>query len=198
MRSKLRSQEVNKGTSTATRGNNILDLVLARGLSGICAVSRPSSLRSDNDEVIVSFLCSHMPPALATRSTALCYRRADFDGLRNALRATPWDLLDGMNPDEAVSLFYTIVDGAVRDYVPTVTMKKNVFHPGLMVVSGELLNSDRLLLRERKDTRVMSSSKQTLPEKEQSSRDCRVIVMTSIFLVLSATFQQTPSDSGRS
>ena len=65
-----------------------------------------------------------MPPVLATRSTALCYRRADFDGLRNALRATPWDLLDGMNPDEAVSLFYTIVDGAVRDYVPTVTMKK--------------------------------------------------------------------------
>ena len=81
-------------------------------------------MRSDHDEVIVSFMCSHIPPVLATRSTALCYRRADFDGLRNALNAAPWELFDGMDPDEAVSLFYALVDGAVRDYVPTVVMKR--------------------------------------------------------------------------
>ena len=110
--------------TSATRGSNILDLVLARGLSRVCAVPRLSSLSSDHYEVIISFLCTHTSPVLATRSTALCYRRADFDGLRNALKAAPWEMLDGMELDEAVSLFYTLVDGAVRDYVPTVTMKR--------------------------------------------------------------------------
>ena len=60
----------------------------------------------------------------ATRSAALDYRRADFDGLRAALRAAPWNLLDGMDVDEAVSLFYVLVDAAIRDHVPLVVPKK--------------------------------------------------------------------------
>ena len=64
------------------------------------------------------------PPIRATRAAALNYRRADFDGLRRALRAIPWDMLDEEGVDEAVSMFYTLVDAADRDHVPLVEPKK--------------------------------------------------------------------------
>ena len=63
-------------------------------------------------------------PVRVTRSTALNYRRADFDGLRQALSAVPWNLLDGLSVDDAVSMFYTFVESAVRDHIPLVMCKK--------------------------------------------------------------------------
>ena len=47
---------------------------------------------SDHDEVVISLRVKSPPPISATRTTALNYRRADFDGLPQALRATPWDM----------------------------------------------------------------------------------------------------------
>ena len=63
-------------------------------------------------------------PVRVTRSTALNYRRADFDGLRQALSAVPWNLLDGLSVDDVVSMFYTFVESAVRDHIPLVMCKK--------------------------------------------------------------------------
>ena len=65
-------------------------------------------------------------PVRVSRATALNYRRADFDGLRQAFKMAPWHLLDGLGVDEAVSLFYTMVDSAVRDHIPLVVCKKTI------------------------------------------------------------------------
>ena len=107
-----------------TRGPNVLDLVLVRGLQQVSAHPRAPSIASDHEEVVIGFSAETPPPARPTRSSAYSYRRADFDGLRQALSVTPWDLLDDGDVDEAVSTFYALVDAAVRDHVPVVTLKK--------------------------------------------------------------------------
>ena len=103
-----------------TRCNNILDLVLARGFVNVTAQPRPGT----HDEVVISLIARSPPPIRVTRAAAFNYRRADFDALRRVLRATPWDLLDHEGVDEAVSMFYKLVDAAVRDHIPAVVFKK--------------------------------------------------------------------------
>ena len=108
-----------------TRQANILDLVLARGVSDVRAIPRKSIIASDHDELVVSLTVSSVTrPIRVTRSTALNYRRADFDGLRRALSVAPWHMMDGLGVDEAVSMFYTLVDSAVRDHIPVVVCRK--------------------------------------------------------------------------
>ena len=123
---------VSQHVAAPTRGPNVLDLVLVRGLQQVSAHPRAPSIASDHEEVVIGFSAETPPPARPTCSSAYSYRRADFDGLRQALSPTPWDLLDDGDVEEAVSTFYTLVDAAVRDHVPVVTLKKkNIFHRGL-------------------------------------------------------------------
>ena len=61
--------------------------------------------------------------ARVTRSTAFNYRCADFNALRNTLRPLPWNILDTMSVDGAVDQFYTWVNAAIADHIPTVTLK---------------------------------------------------------------------------
>ena len=107
-----------------TRGRDILDLVLVRGLQQVSAHPRPPSIASDHDEVVIEFTAETPPLVRPTRSSAFSYRRADFEGLRQVLSTTPWHLLDDADVDEAVSMFYTVVDAAVRDHVPIIFPKK--------------------------------------------------------------------------
>jgi len=115
---------VSQFVTSPTRVNNILDLVLGRYLLGVSACPRPSMFSSDHDEVIISFRVACPAPVRATPSTALNYRRGDFDGLRQTLGIIPWHLFDGLDMDEAVSLFYTFVERAIRDHIPLVVLKK--------------------------------------------------------------------------
>ena len=50
------------------------------------------------------------------------YKRVDFVGLRRALQLLPWHMLECMEVDAAVELFYDLVFAAVNDYVPMIEL----------------------------------------------------------------------------
>ena len=66
-----------------------------------------------------------LPSPRVTRSTVLNYRRADFPPLKQtqSLRLVPWHVLDDMEVDAAVDLFYQWTEAAVADHIPRVTLK---------------------------------------------------------------------------
>ena len=65
-------------------------------------------------------------PPVVNRRTAFNYKRADFDGLRRSLSAIPWGLLDNIGVDEAVETFYTLLESAIADHVPTVILRRRL------------------------------------------------------------------------
>ena len=78
---------------------------------------------SDHRNTSVKCLVLHLPSSRVTRSTALNYRRADFPALKRSLRLLPWHVLDGMEVDAAVELFFQWTEAAVADHIPRVTFK---------------------------------------------------------------------------
>ena len=68
-----------------TRRPNFLDLVLSNG-QAITASVRDGVFPSDHREVVCDISAVRGPVPLVTRASALNYRRADWDGLRAALR----------------------------------------------------------------------------------------------------------------
>ena len=106
-----------------TRGEKTLDLVLSNALP-VEATVRPGVFESDHSEVVcvVRHVKSHVP--LVNRSKAFNYKRADFVGLRRSLQLLPWSVLDSMQVDEAVDLFYSFVEAAISEHVPIVTIKR--------------------------------------------------------------------------
>ncbi|XP_043217970.1 uncharacterized protein LOC122379656 [Amphibalanus amphitrite] len=105
-----------------TRENSTLDLVLTN-ISGVQCDSDVGYFDSDHNQVTATFTVPRTGCARVTRSTALNYRRADFDGLRHALRLLPWNMLDDLAVDDAVELFYEWTDAAISDHIPVVTLK---------------------------------------------------------------------------
>ena len=74
-----------------TRGENVLDLVMSSG-PPVSAEVRDGTFPSDHREVVCNARAVRVDVPLVTRQTALNYKRADWDGLRTALRHTPWSL----------------------------------------------------------------------------------------------------------
>ena len=105
-----------------TRGDNILDLALTNMSVSQCEVDE-GFFDSDHRQITVTCLVSRLPPPRVTRSTALNYRRADFPALRESLRLLPWDVLDSMDVDDAVDLFYQWTEAAVADHIPRVSLR---------------------------------------------------------------------------
>ena len=99
-----------------TRGENVLDLVLTRCMAAQVAV-RDGLLTSDHKETIATLTVPARRRPVVNRRTALNYRRADFDGLRQSLAAIPWGLLDDVGVDEAVENFYTLLESAIADHI---------------------------------------------------------------------------------
>ena len=105
-----------------TRENNCLDLVLANVSSVHCEVE-DGYFDSDHRQVSAAISVPCLIAPRVTRSTAYNYRRADFSALRDSLRLLPWHILDTMSLDDAVDQFYTWVNAAIADHVPTVALK---------------------------------------------------------------------------
>ena len=108
-----------------TRGDNTLDLVLTRHMSARVDV-RDGVLSSDHRETIATLNIAACRQPVVSRRVAYNYKRADFDGLRRSLSAIPWDLMDGTDVDEAVDIFYTLLESAIADHVPTVTLRRRL------------------------------------------------------------------------
>ena len=105
-----------------TRGDNVLDLVLTNLAVSRCEVDE-GMFDSDHRHTAVTCLVPRLPSPRVTRSTALNYRRADFPALKQSLRLLPWHVLDDMEVDAAVDLFYQWTEAAVADHIPRVTLK---------------------------------------------------------------------------
>ena len=99
-----------------------LDLVLTDipGSAALC----DSVFSSDHHALRVEMCVCITRRPLPTRSRAFNYKRADWVGLRTALGLCPWAVLDNMEVNEAVDLFYDLVEAAVSDHVPTVTLSR--------------------------------------------------------------------------
>ena len=108
-----------------TRGDNILDLVFTSRLATRVDVS-DSVLTTDHRETVATVAVPVRRSPVLTRRSALNYKRADFDGLRRSLPLIPWGLLDGIGVDEAVDTFYTLLNSAIADHVPTVVLLRRV------------------------------------------------------------------------
>ena len=106
-----------------TRGQNLLDLVLTRDLTCRASV-RDGWLSSDHREVVATVDVPGWRPPVVTRSVVFNFRRADFAGLRRSLSLLPWTLLDSMEVNEAVDTFYSMLEAAVVDQIPTVTLSR--------------------------------------------------------------------------
>ena len=68
-----------------TRGENVLDLILSSG-PAVEAEVGDGTFPSDHREVVCTVRAERAAVPLVTRQTALNYKRADWDGLRTALR----------------------------------------------------------------------------------------------------------------
>lgn len=111
-----------------TRGQNVLDLVLSSAHLRVDTTVQDGLISSDHREVICEVAAAFPSVPLATRKTALNYKRADWDGLRRSLRMIPWDvLLDSQCVDINTDRFYCLLEGAIRDCIPTVTLHRS--HP---------------------------------------------------------------------
>ena len=116
------SHDSQQSVYSPTRGDVILDLVLSSGGDVVTSV-QTGTFESDHSETVSRFLiCAPAIPTV-TRTQAFNYRRADFDGLRAALRYLPWNLLSDLDVDSATELFYDLINAAIVDHVPTVTRR---------------------------------------------------------------------------
>ena len=108
-----------------TRGDNVLDLVLSSEGVGVETSVEDGLLCSDHREVFCSIQASYPAVQLATRTTALNYKRADWDGLRQSLRLLPWvDLLNDPCVNQNAEKFYALLEAAIEDSIPTVTLRR--------------------------------------------------------------------------
>ena len=131
--------------SQPTRGPNTLDLVFTRGLT--CrAVAREGWLSSDHREIVATLDVQCVRPPLVTRTTVFNYKQADFNGLRTALSLAPWCVLDGEDVNSAVDLFYAVLDAAIADHVPRVTLRRN-FPPWFDAASRQALREKETAFR---------------------------------------------------
>ena len=106
----------------------MLDLVLSTAGVGVEPTVQSSLISSDHSEVFCSIQASYLAVQLASRTTALNYKRADWDGLRQSLRLLPWvDLLNDPSVNVNVDHFYCLLEAAIRDSIPTVTLRRR--HP---------------------------------------------------------------------
>ena len=142
---------------------NTLDLVLSSQLE-IETTVREGIFESDHAEVICLLKSVGADVPLVTRSAGYNYKAADFDGLRQCLRLLPWTVLDDMGVDEAVDVFYQLLDSAIKDHIPMVSVKRK-FPPWFDRELRGVLKGKECAFRRMKRNRT--------PETEARFRDHR-------------------------
>ena len=77
------------------------------------------------------------------------YKRADFVALRRVLRSVPWTLLECMDVDSAVDLFYDIVFAAINDHIPMIEPRQK-FPPWFSRTVRDLLREKEQAFKRKK------------------------------------------------
>ena len=112
-----------QSVTTAKRGDNILGLAVSCG-GAVTSEVRSRLFTSDHLAVVTCFKIQTGPAPRASRSKVYNYKRADFEGLRQAIHSVPWSVLENMDVNSAVELFYDIVFAAVTDNVPMIEIRQ--------------------------------------------------------------------------
>ena len=73
--------------------------------------------------IVGHFVMPNYRPVLVSRRTAFNYKEADFNGLRRALSLIHWGILDDLPINSAVELFYFLLEGAIADHIPSLTVR---------------------------------------------------------------------------
>ena len=140
--------EAQQSVTTPTRGGNTLDLVVSRGGAVVSDVS-DGIFSSDHKAVESAFSVNVSCAPRPTRSKVYNYKRADFAGLRQALRALPWNVIEDLDVNEAVSVFYDFVFAAINDYVPMVELRRR-YPPWYDRTVRDLLRDKELAQKRKK------------------------------------------------
>ena len=106
-----------------SRGPNTLDLLFSRFVPCTSVRVTDGLFDSDHKEMCGEFRVPKVQQTVSRR-TAYNYKDADFTGLRRALSMVNWGLLDDMDVDCAVDMFYELLESAINDYIPTVTVRR--------------------------------------------------------------------------
>ena len=80
----------------------------------------------------------------------------------------PWALLDGMDVNEAVDLFYDVLDSTIRDHIPTVVIRRK-FPPWFDRELRALLKAKETAFR-RLNVLDLRNLKVTLERKGDASK----------------------------
>ena len=107
-----------------SRGLNMLDLLFSRFLTCTSINVTDGLFDSDHKDIICEFRVPKSCSAVVSRRTAYNYKDADFQGLRRALSLINWGMLDCVDVNEAVDTFYELLESALADHIPTVTVRR--------------------------------------------------------------------------
>ena len=80
----------------------------------------PSGLR----EVVCDISAVRGPVPQITKTSALNFKCADWDGLCRALRPAPWSMLDNLPVDGGAILFHELLNTATADDIPLVHLRR--------------------------------------------------------------------------
>ena len=91
-----------QSVTTATRGDNVLDLAVSCG-SSVTSEVHDKLFISDHQAVVTHFGVQTGSACRVSRTNVYNYKRADFASLRQTLRSVPWTILENMDVDFAVN-----------------------------------------------------------------------------------------------
>ena len=114
---------VSQNVRVPTRGENFLDLLFTKHATVDTSVRR-GIFDSDHAEICAVSKTVVCGVPYVNRTTALNYKRADFEGMRRSLQLIPWEAILDADVNEAVDMFYGVLEGAIRDHIPTVTIRR--------------------------------------------------------------------------
>ena len=106
-----------------TRCGNFLNLVVSRG-GAVDSEVRDKIFDADHEAVETRFIVDVGAAPRTTRTRVYDYERADFAGLRRALRLLPWNMLNNLDVNDALSMFYDLAFAAINEYVPMIELRR--------------------------------------------------------------------------
>ena len=120
----------------------------SRGGAGNSEV-RAGIFDADHEAVATRFAVDIGAAPRVTRTRVYDYKRADFAGLRRALRLLPWNMLANLDVNDALSMFYDLTFAAINEYVPMIELRRK-FPPWFDRNVRDLLKAKEMAQKRKK------------------------------------------------
>ena len=103
--------------NNCTRNLNNLDRICANDM-GVTVTVCEGPVHSDHVEFECHLSCKVEKGVTSDDKFVFNYRKADFDHLRYQLQLIPWNILDSLEVENCVQIFYDFLYAAIKDSVP--------------------------------------------------------------------------------